>query len=73
MKKKLLVFALVLVLTLSLSLALVACKPDDGKAPASELERAKDAVYRLYKDSIPAETAASYKLSVMVPLDGIYS
>ena len=54
MKKKLLVFALVLVLTLSLSLALVACKPDDGKAPASELERAKDAVYRLYKDSIPA-------------------
>lgn len=73
MKKKLLVFALVLVLTLSLSLALVACKPGDGKAPASELERAKDAVYRLYKDSIPAETAASYKLSVMVPLDGIYS
>ena len=75
MKKKLLVLALVLVLVLSLSMALVACNPaeeTEGKAPASELERAKDAVYRLYKDSIPQETAADFKVSTTVPLDGIY-
>lgn len=72
MKKALVV---VLVLMLCLSVVFVACNNDEtgGKAPASELGRAKEAVERLYKDSIPAETAADYTLSKFVPLDGIYS
>lgn len=73
MRKKLLVLALVLVLVMSLSMALVACNPaeeTEGKAPASELERAKEAVYTMYKDRIPAETASSFSVASVISLDG---
>lgn len=74
--KKLLACALVLVLCLSV--VLVACDKTGGGDqdvlnPASKLDAAADAVYKLYKDSISAETAASYNLSKTVPLEGIYS
>lgn len=72
MRKKLLVLALVLVLVMSLSVALVACNPTEeaGKAPASELERAKEAVHTMYKDRIPAETASSFSVASVISLDG---
>lgn len=72
MRKKLLVLTLVLVLVMSLSVALVACNPTEeaGKAPASELERAKEAVHTMYKDRIPAETASSFSVASVISLDG---
>lgn len=75
--KKLLAFALVLVLCLSV--VLVACdKPGGGETtdsnnPVAKLDAAADAVYKLYKDSIKAETTSSFDLSKAVPLEGIYS
>ena len=75
--KKLLAVALVLVLCLSV--VLVACdKPGGGGTtesnnPVAKLDAAADAVYKLYKDRITAETTSSFNLSKAVPLEGIYS
>lgn len=75
--KKLLAVALVLVLCLSV--VLVACdkkgggETTDSNNPVAKLDAAVDAVYKLNKDSIPAETTKSFDLSKAVPLEGIYS
>lgn len=75
--KKLLAVALVLVLCLSV--VLVACDKKGGgettesNNPVAKLDAAVDAVYKLNKDSIPAETTKSFDLSKAVPLEGIYS
>lgn len=75
--KKLLAVALVLVLCLSV--VLVACDKKGGgettesNNPVAKLDAAADAVYKLNKDSIPAETTKSFDLSKAVPLEGIYS
>lgn len=75
--KKLLAVALVLVLCLSV--VLVACDKKggggttDSNNPVAKLDAAVDAVYKLNKDSIPAETTKSFDLSKAVPLEGIYS
>lgn len=75
--KKLLAVALVLVLCLSV--VLVACdkkgggETTDSNNPVAKLDAAADAVYKLNKDSIPAETTKSFDLSKAVPLEGIYS
>lgn len=75
--KKLLAVALVLVLCLSV--VLVACDKKGGGGttesnnPVAKLDAAADAVYKLYKDRITAETTSSFNLSKAVPLEGIYS
>lgn len=75
--KKLLAVALVLVLCLSV--VLVACDKNGGGGttesnnPVAKLDAAADAVYKLYKDRITAETTSSFNLSKAVPLEGIYS
>lgn len=75
--KKLLAVALVLVLCLSV--VLVACdkkgggETTDSNNPVAKLDAAADAVYKLYKDRISAETTSSFNLSKNVPLEGIYS
>lgn len=75
--KKLLAVALVLVLCLSV--VLVACdkkgggETTDSNNPVAKLDAAADAVYKLYKDRISAETTSSFDLSKSVPLEGIYS
>lgn len=75
--KKLLAVALVLVLCLSV--VLVACDKKggggttDSNNPVAKLDAAADAVYKLYKDRISAETTSSFNLSKNVPLEGIYS
>lgn len=75
--KKLLAVALVLVLCLSV--VLVACDKKGGgettesNNPVAKLDAAADAVYKLYKDRISAETTSSFNLSKNVPLEGIYS
>lgn len=75
--KKLLAVALVLVLCLSV--VLVACDKKGGgettesNNPVAKLDAAVDAVNKLNKDSIPAETTKSFDLSKAVPLEGIYS